>query len=79
MTEYLLVTEGQPREGESLLVIKDLTDGKYKYKMIKVKAELLRSKNDSPEWDTLWIMNKRGHVDSTPWCIRIIERLPLER
>jgi hypothetical protein len=60
---------------ESVLVIKDLTPGKYKYSSRAVKALLSSSPESVPGADTLWVRYETGITRPKPWAIKITAEL----
>ncbi len=59
---------------ESVLTLRDLTPGRYKYRGINVKA--IVSKPPRPGEPLLWLRSVVGCKDPDPCSVRILEELP---
>ena len=54
------------------LTVRDLTPGRYKYEMKRVKAVISKSADKLPEADKLWLRYPMGDLYPDPWFIKIL-------
>jgi hypothetical protein len=70
---------GDLKEGvEAPLVIRDLCQGRKKYRMRHVIAVLSRNAHDGAEMDLLRVRTVVGVLLNESWGIKIIRELPIE-
>jgi hypothetical protein len=60
-----------PEETERVMVIRDLTPGKYKYR--STQAKIIISKDPGKYPEKVWIRLGRGQLVPTPCSMKILE------
>ena len=64
------------REGETVLCIRSLAPGRKKYRTMRVKARVERTRGSlaRDQADVLWLRDRQsGELNPEPWFIRIEE------
>ena len=69
---YLANIEDLPDGAEIELTVRDLSPGRYKYEMKRVKAIVSKSPAKLPDADRLWLRFPMGDLYAEPWLIKIL-------